>query len=313
MMKTQVSKHHAFTLIELLVVIAIIGVLIALLLPAVQSAREAARRIQCTNNLMQLILATQNYASAHEVFPPGVIDDPGSGPIPSFPIGKHYGWATQILPFLEEQNIFAKLNFDTGLYAAANSTIRMVEKRVFLCPSDGRHFFGGMGTTTASPSNYAGCHHDTEAPIDETNHGVFFLNRALRHDDILDGSSNTIFFGEYRHGGAPTLGWASGTRATLRNTGAPPNAPVTAPMNPFLDDADGFEFEQLTEPSEPNETLTPPPTAYIVGGFGSNHPGGSNFAFGDGSVRFVKDTVNLQVFRYLGHRADGEVISDNSF
>ncbi|WP_169974838.1 DUF1559 domain-containing protein [Tautonia rosea] len=304
-------QRHAFTLIELLVVIAIIGVLIALLLPAVQSAREAARRVQCTNNLMQIILASQNYASSHEVFPPGVLDDPGSGPIPNLPIGKHYGWATQILPFIEERNAFAKLNFETGLYAPANDTIRAIEKRIFLCPSDGR--IGSGGPSPLGQSSYAGCHHDVEAPIDETNHGAFFLNSAISHQGIPDGLSNTIFFGEFRGTGVPTLGWASGTRATLRNTGTPPNWSARFPVGMNPDGLDDEGLDPIEEPAELDLPENIPPAAFLVGGFGSNHPGGANFAFGDGSVRFVKDTIDRSVFRYLGHRADGEVISDNSY
>jgi prepilin-type N-terminal cleavage/methylation domain-containing protein/prepilin-type processing-associated H-X9-DG protein len=303
-MNTRHRPTSAFTLIELLVVIAIIGVLIALLLPAVQSAREAARRVQCVNNLTQLILATQNYASAHGVFPPGVVDDPGSGPIPDLPIGKHYSWVTQILPFVEERNAFNKLNFETGVYHPANDTIRSVTNGLYLCPSD------AWVRGTAGQSNYAGCHHDVEAPIDESNHGVLYLNSAIRPEDILDGSSNTIVFGEYRSNRvAPTLGWASGTRATLRNTGGPPNGAGGPGAVPPGDGGVGTEEEQV--PFDPNSPI--PPTALYVGNFSSNHPGGANFALGDGSVRFVKDTVNPAIFCYLGHRADGEVLDDNEF
>ena len=305
-MSPRKTSQSAFTLIELLVVIAIIGVLIALLLPAVQAAREAARRIQCTNNLAQLILATQNYAGAFEVYPPGVTDDPSSGPIPDLPVGKHYSWICQILPFVEERNAFNKLNFDTGVYNVANDTIRSATFNTFLCPSDPRSSQAGSGTP--AQSNYAGCHHDVEAPIDDNNHGVFFLNSALRYDDIPDGTSNTIFFGETT-GFTPTLGWASGTRATLRNTGTTLNFLAPGGL--------GTNFDGTTTPAELTPT-TPanaeiPPASLFVGSFGSNHPGGLNCAFGDGSVRFLKSTVNATVYRYLGNRADGEVISDNSY
>src|SRR5262249_46175339 len=102
-----------FTLIELLVVIAIIAVLVALLLPAVQAAREAARRAQCVNNLMQLSIALQNYDSAHELLPPGVVD-PSAGPIQNVAKGHHIGWLAQLLPYVEQKNVYNHLNFSMG-------------------------------------------------------------------------------------------------------------------------------------------------------------------------------------------------------
>ncbi len=127
-------SRAGFTLIELLVVIAIISVLIALLLPAVQSAREAARRSQCCNNLMQLGLALQSYESAHEILPPGVVG--WSGPVLDQPKGYGYGWMTQILPYIEMRNVYNHFNLKVGLYEQENLTTRTNLVRSYLCPSD---------------------------------------------------------------------------------------------------------------------------------------------------------------------------------
>ena len=108
-------RCRAFTLIELLVVIAIIGILIALLLPAIQAAREAARRVRCQNNLMQVGIAVQLYESAHEVLPPGVTD-PGTGPIVSSPVSMHHGWLIYLLPYLEQTNAYKQIDFSSSIY-----------------------------------------------------------------------------------------------------------------------------------------------------------------------------------------------------
>src|SRR3954454_904489 len=123
-----------FTLIELLVVIAIISVLIALLLPAIQAAREAARRVQCVNNLMQLGIAVQNYESSHEMLPPGVINP--AGPIQNAPTGYHVGWMLQVLPYVEQKNIARRFDDRLGVYAAEHLTARGAMINTFLCPSD---------------------------------------------------------------------------------------------------------------------------------------------------------------------------------
>jgi prepilin-type N-terminal cleavage/methylation domain-containing protein/prepilin-type processing-associated H-X9-DG protein len=271
--------RRAFTLIELLVVMAIIGVLIALLLPAVQACRAAARRTECLNNMMQVGLGVQNYEVAFETLPPGSVN--ASSPIADKAEGYQFGWLAQILPFVDQRNVYAHLNFDQSVYAEANSTTRLAIVSTYLCPSDS----GGDRYNNVGWSNYAGNHHDVEAPIADNNNGLLFLNSHVRTEDIPDGASQTILFGERLGpvtglGLGPELGWASGTGCTLRNGGTPINAaPVATPKDPRP-----------------------------IGGFGSKHPGGANFCFADGSVKFLKSGTNATVLQRSLHRADGEMI-----
>jgi prepilin-type N-terminal cleavage/methylation domain-containing protein/prepilin-type processing-associated H-X9-DG protein len=288
-----------FTLIELLVVIAIISVLIALLLPAVQSAREAARRAQCCNNLMQMGLALQSYESAHEVLPPGVVNL--TGPVLDQPKGYGFGWLTQVSPYIEMKNVYNHFNLKVGLYEPENSTTRTNLVRSFLCPSDGGP---ARDSNRIAMSNYAGVHHDVEAPIAADNHGVLFLNSAVRYEDVTDGTSMTLFVGEKLNDGLD-LGWASGTRASLRNTGLgvnrmPASSQKGATATSGLSAAEAAALAKLGE-------------AEFVGGFGSRHPGGSNFVFGDGSVRFIKSSISPKIYQHLANRADGEVIDSDQF
>jgi prepilin-type N-terminal cleavage/methylation domain-containing protein/prepilin-type processing-associated H-X9-DG protein len=298
----QTHKVPGFTLIELLVVIAIIAVLISLLLPAVQAAREAARRVQCVNNLMNLGVALQNYESSYELLPPGVIND--TGPIQSAPQGYHASWMRQLLPFVEQRTIARRFDDRVGVYAAENHTVRGMVISVFLCPSDAG---GRTGGNRVAMNSYAACHNDVEASIDVTNTGVFYLNSHLRSEDIADGTANTLYLGEKQLADA-ALGWASGTRDTLRNTGTPPNK--TAALAGFFP---GDTDPDAGVPSDEAAATGGNRNLGFVGGFGSNHPGGANFAFGDGSVRFLKNAINPKVYGYLGNRADAELVSADEF
>ncbi|MGO8744877.1 MAG: DUF1559 domain-containing protein [Thermoguttaceae bacterium] len=311
------SKRSGFTLVELLVVIAIIGILIALLLPAVQAAREAARRSQCTSNLSQLGIALHLYQGVYEVFPPGVVNP--KGPIRSEPIGYHMSWLAQILPYIEEQVLFDHIDFSQGAYAKKNAPAAAIGVRLFTCPSDGGARYGSWSSSPSAAvpsedlgprgmSSYAGCHHDVEAPIAADNHGVFFLNSRIRPRDVKDGLSHTLFVGE--KGIEPNdLGWMSGTRATLRNTGALPSLGSAGrfggmPM-PAAFPGPGASGAAEQSPADAEKQLL------TVGSFSSFHPGGFNILLGDGSVRFLSQTVSPQLFRQLGHRADGQLMDEN--
>ena len=289
-------------MIELFFVITIIAVLIALLLPAIQSSREIARRTQCAKNLMQIGLALGNYASTHKVFPPGVVND--KGPISGLPVGYHYGWAVQILPFLELSNLYRQFDFSQSVYAERNQTARDHRINVFLCPSDGRP--GLM--------SYAACHHDIEAPIAADNHGVFFLNSHVSLADINDGPAYTILVGEFT-GGTPVAGLGR------RHEGVAPQhglAHQHARPVPRSDDARDAHLHA----GIPTALIWPRWKAMIkdgqipasyVGGFSSHHQGTANFLFGDGSVRNLSERIEPHVYRSLGHRADGNLISGDEF
>lgn len=276
------SHRNAFTLVELLVVIAIMGIFAAMLFPALQNAREAARRAECQGNLARLSLAMERFESAHEFYPAGVTDT--QRPIASGPRGMHHGWCEQLLVYLDERPAYSRIDSAKSVYDPANAAVARLRIPELLCPSDAI-----LGDTPHS--SYAACHHDVEAPIDETNNGVFYLNSKTRPDDISDGLAYTLFLGEKQiDDGDADLGWMSGTRATLRNTGATPND-APPPIGP---------------PGAPQPAIKPT----FVGGFGSQHGGGVTMtAFGDASVRTINDTIDSKLWRLLGNRHDGQIVN----
>ena len=351
-----ILRRTAFTLVELLVVIAIIGILVGLLLPAVQAAREAARRTQCANNLLQFGIALHNYDMAHRKLPPGTVDL--KGPIVHLPVGFHHSWIVQILPMLEERVAYGSIKHSQSIYSTANAPVRMYSFGVLHCPSDSMFL--------APQTNYAGVHDSREVPIDVTNNGVLFLNSAIRFDDIIDGASHTLFVGE-KFPDTSELGWASGTRSTLRNTGSPfasnrggfgasmstmpgitsrdelamaaseaaGNVNVTAleaeNFEPSLEDAISVRTTQLPTPASDWIADPRPVSEWLsisqlpliipgkpnggsdVGGFGSSHNGGANFALGDGSVRFISQSIDRNVLQALANRADRKLLDTSDY
>ncbi len=342
---------RAFTLVELLVVIAIIGVMIALTLPAIQASRETANRTSCVNNMTQLGVGLHHYEMAHERLPPGTID--AKGPIRSVAKGDHRNWIIELLPYLDETNMYRHVDQTVGVYHPNNAGVRAVQLQMLICPSE----FGNPGNP--APSNYAAVHHDVEAPIDVNNNGVMFLNSKIRTRDITDGLAHTIFVGETD---LDPLGWMSGTRATLRNAGSGLNAgartvvPWPAPAPNSDDSSSAGEATLVDQAADANANAaaaagnpTPQPqaaeptrtrnadvdqslkqevedkaqaasqagatannpaggnSALFVGGFSSCHPAGVNFLFGDGSVRFIPETINQQILQQLANRADGKL------
>jgi len=268
-------KHRsAFTLVELLVVIVIISVLMGMMMPGVQAVQEAARRATCRSHLAELGAALQEHVAAYGVLPPGTTDP--KGPIRSAPQGNHISWIVHLLPYLGEGVTFKRIDQAAGAYDAKNAAAREVPIGLLTCPSSARRLPG-----SPPASSYAGCHHEVEAPIDADNHGVLFLNSRIAPRDVTDGPAHTIYLGEKRWE-QDDLGWMSGTRATLRNTGTPINQPRP-----------GF----------------PGAADLAVGGFGSAHAGGAHFLFGDGAVRFLSVQVDMGLYQQYGHRADGKLIT----
>lgn len=346
---TRTSKSAAFTLIELLVAIAIIAVLIALLLPAIQRAREAARRTQCRNNLKQLGLALQNYSDTFSSLPPAVVIADVGGRLVSG------GWSVhaRLLPFLEQSGGYNAVNFDFAYDHPTNVTVAQMNVEVFMCPSDPDtlpypHSFGLAGVTSygwnmgdwyvwggANPSgtNYA-----------NRPRGAFFVNSGVRERDFVDGLSNSMIGAEVKarqryfrdcaglstrftpysfpaigddpYTVAPEYVSGVGCNATLRDSGHTEwvdghvhQSGVTTAWTPNRRIENGSTGARYDIDITGIREVNLGPTFSAVTSR-SHHPGGVHVLLGDGSVRFVSDNINGTAWRAVGTIAGGESVDE---
>jgi prepilin-type N-terminal cleavage/methylation domain-containing protein len=323
-------RRNAFTLVELLVVIAIIGILIALLLPAVQAAREAARRSQCQNNLKQIALGVLNYESTYRQFPPSM----------QYPSGTvSDGWSAQsrILPFLEQESLFASVDFNVSYNnppLVGGVDVKTIRVGTYLCPSEvnDRQRVTSAGAPEHYPLNYAfnnGTWFVWDPVRCQGGNGAFHPNAKIGPNNLLDGLSNTLCAAEvkaytayYRNAGQTTVAmptsasavcglggdfkkdsghteWADGrTHQTSFTTVFTPNTEV-------LCTSSGVEYDIDWTNQQEGKSTTAPTYAAVTAR--SYHPGVVCAALMDGSVRTFNDTISVSVWRALSTRAGGEV------
>jgi prepilin-type N-terminal cleavage/methylation domain-containing protein/prepilin-type processing-associated H-X9-DG protein len=306
------TNRRAFTLIELLVVIAIIGILISLLLPAVQKIREAAARLQCQNNLKQMGLALHNYHDSNQSLPPGYVaampySDGATDTTPG------WAWSAFLLPYLEQGPLYNSMRFNLPVEHAQNAAAVQTLVKVYLCPSDltPQSAFTvpdafGKPVALAAPSSYAACIGGDESDAaGPTGLGVFYRNSRTRLTDITDGTSSTILVGERSWGNA------NGVWAGAINNGVM----LRGKQNPCPGSGAAFypAAALVVAHSHLNNALTD--TDGGLDDFSSRHTNGSNFLYADGSVHFLRSipgdtatgyTPDSLIFQALGTRANND-------
>lgn len=335
------SSHfrRGFTLIELLVVIAIIAVLIALLLPAVQQAREAARRTQCKNNLKQIGLALHNYLETHKVFPPGYVDRNGDPNVtPDLDQGPGWGWASFLLPMMDQVNVYNQINFNQGVGILSNVTISQKPLSIFRCPSDGGQdtfpvYDSNFNTpiATLAYSNYLACNGWAEcfdaaggnpqpddplapepgATYGQAGAGLFYRNSRNNPANITDGLSNTIAAGERSSNHSPSTwtGAITGGRCPAWHAVGNNSTPYTPPPGLPYDNADfgeAFVLAHGNADHTPNRQFP----FFDPDVFFSRHTGGVQYVLCDGSVRFISSSIDGFTYQYLTTIAGGDRIGE---
>ncbi|MHB1555959.1 MAG: DUF1559 family PulG-like putative transporter [Isosphaeraceae bacterium] len=332
-------SRAAFTLIELLVVIAIIAVLIALLLPAVQAAREAARRAQCVNNVKQIVLAMHNYIGT----------DSSNGALPLGRTGqaglyRPFSQQARILGFMEQSNVFNSINFSLSSHDPSNATAGATTINSFLCPSDTTNqapvglILAGYGTACvnyrANEGTSVAMWYGADDPNNVNNgvvappNGLFYSDQLIRLSSITDGTSNTAAFSEH------VIGDFSNSIVTdFSDTFEPGTHPITSSdaysmcLATNINTLSTQGYSNVGAPwtygyhsttsywhsGPPNSRSCMFPPLRISTTANSRHPGGVNVGMADGSVRFVKSTVNIQSWWALGTRNGGEVLSSDSY
>ncbi len=311
------ARRSGFTLIELLVVIAIIAILIALLLPAVQQAREAARRSQCRNNLKQFGLAIHNYHDAYNCFPMG------SATGASNQISAH----ARLLPSMDQAPLYNLVNFNVDYLHASNLNARMTNVPTFVCPSNVDALpgsLGGRNTYCWNGGNGVVMYDSGLAGQPEPN-GVLYNTRRYRFNDVTDGLSNTAVMAEKMTGdGSQTI---SSPRTDTFRPGTYPNTADEAVQQCNAMDVTNLSLQGVSNVGAPwlqqyhstnqYSHVMPPngrscmfPPGRIATASNSQHTGGVHVLLGDGSVRFVSESIDIRVWRNIGSINGGEVVSD---